>query len=95
MFVANECLTFYSQYLSGVETRLNPPSRNDDQMDSTLKDNVTYLHPKGRPLGVKKKQKFQLGKRRRVSATKLDNKELTQAHRYVLSNCDVVSPYIE
>ena len=45
--MANECLTFYSQYLSGVETRLNRPRRNDDQMDSTLKDNVTYLHPKG------------------------------------------------
>ncbi|GAU46027.1 hypothetical protein TSUD_96020 [Trifolium subterraneum] len=40
------------------------------------------------------KIEFQLGKRKRVSRTKLDKKELTQAHRYVLSNCDAVAPFI-
>jgi hypothetical protein len=91
-FSANEWLTFCSSYLSGVETRLNRPSRNDDQMDSTLIDNVNFLHPIGRSLHVKKK--FQLGMWR-VSRTKLDNKELTQAQRDVLSNCYAVSPFIE
>lgn len=92
-FLANECLTFCSQYLSGVETRFNRPSRNDD--DYTLEDDVTFLHPIGRPLGWKKQQKLQIGKRKRISRTKLDEKELMQAHRYVLSNCDAVAPFIE
>nr|XP_027186151.1 uncharacterized protein LOC101506602 [Cicer arietinum] len=81
-FLANECLTFCSQYLSGVETRFNRPNRNDDEVS-------------GRPLGIKKQQKLRLGKRKKVSRTKLDKKELAQAHRYVLSNCDAVAPFIE
>lgn len=93
--MAHECLTFCSHYLSGVETRFNRPSRNDDGIDSTSIDDVTFLHPVGRPLGMKKKQKLQLGKRGRVSRTKLDKKELMQAHRYVLSNYDAVAPFIE
>lgn len=80
--MANECLTFCSQYLSGVETRFNRPNRNDDEVS-------------GRPLGIKKQQKLRLGKRKKVSRTKLDKKELAHAHRYVLSNCDAVAPFIE
>lgn len=80
--MANECLTFCSQYLFGVETRFNRPNRNDDEVS-------------GRPLGIKKQQKLRLGKRKKVSRTKLDKKELAQAHRYVLSNCDAVAPFIE
>nr|XP_027190486.1 uncharacterized protein LOC113786665 [Cicer arietinum] len=81
-FLANECLTFCLQYLFGVETRFNRPNRNDDEV---------Y----GRPLGIKKQQKLRLGKRKKVSRTKLDKKELAHAHRYVLSNCDAVAPFIE
>jgi hypothetical protein len=89
-------LTYCSHYLYGVETRFNRPSRNDDDDDdSTLKDCATFLHPVGRPLGRKKQQKFQLGKRKRVKRAKLDEKELMQAHRYILSNCDAVAPFIE
>lgn len=76
-----------------MEARFNRPSRNDD--DYTLEDDVTFLHPVGRPLGWKKKQKLQIGKRKRINRTKLDEKELMQAHRYVLSNCDAVAPFIE
>jgi hypothetical protein len=89
-------LTYCSHYLYGVETRFNRPSRNDDDDDdSTLKDGATFLHPVGRPLGRKKQQKFQLGKRKRVKRAKLDEKELMQAHRYILSNCDAVAPFVE
>jgi len=89
-------LTYCSHYLYGVETRFNRPSRNDDDGDdSTLKDGATFLHPVGRPLGRKKQQKFQLGKRKRVKRAKFDEKELMQAHRYILSNCDAVAPFIE
>jgi hypothetical protein len=88
-------LTYCSHYLYGVETRFNRPSRNDDDDDSSLKDGATFLHPVGRPLGRKKQQKFQLGKRKRVKRAKLDEKELMQAHRYILSNCDAVAPFIE
>ncbi|XP_073224761.1 uncharacterized protein [Cicer arietinum] len=61
----------------------------------STKDNVSFLHPIGIPLGSKRQQKLQLGKRKRVSRTKLDNKELAQAHKYVLSNCDAGAPFIE
>ncbi|XP_027186063.1 uncharacterized protein [Cicer arietinum] len=94
-YLANECLTFCSQYLFGVETRFNRPRRNDDEIHYTLSDNVTFLHPIGRPLGGKRPQKLQIGKRKRVSRTKLDKKELAQAHRYVLPNCDAVALFIE
>ncbi|KAK7280983.1 hypothetical protein RIF29_08593 [Crotalaria pallida] len=94
-YLANECLTFCSQYLSGVETRFNRPSRNDDDADSTLINDTTFLHPIGRPLGRKKQQKFTLRKRKRVRRTKLDKKELAQAHRYVLSNYDPVASFIQ
>ncbi|CAL0302169.1 unnamed protein product [Lupinus luteus] len=94
-FLANECLTFCSQYLSGVETRFNRPYRNDDEMDSTLIHDLTFLHPVGRPLGMRKKQNLKFRKRKRMGRTKIDKKELVQAHRYVLSNYDAISPYIE
>lgn len=94
-FLSNESLTFCSQYISRVKTRFNRPNRNDEEIDSTLIDDVTFLHPVGRPLGRKRQQKLQLRKRKRVSRTKLDKKELTQAHRYVLYNYDAVAPFIE
>ncbi|XP_057448678.1 uncharacterized protein LOC130740182 [Lotus japonicus] len=75
-FLANECLTFCSQYLSGVETRFSRPTRNDDEFDSTL-DDGSFLHPMGRPLGRKRQQKFQLKKRKRVSRAKLEKKRVT------------------
>lgn len=89
--MANECLTFCSQYLSGVETRFSRPTRNDDEFDSTL-DDGSFLHPM---LGRKRQQKFQLKKRKRVSRAKLEKKELQQAHRYVLFNYDPVTPFVE
>ncbi|XP_004516086.1 uncharacterized protein [Cicer arietinum] len=46
--------------------RFNRPRRNDDEIDSTLSDNVTFLHPIGRPLGGKRPQKLQIGKRKRI-----------------------------
>ncbi|XP_004513620.1 uncharacterized protein [Cicer arietinum] len=67
---------------SFVQTRFSRPNRNDDEVS-------------GRPLGIKKQQKLRLGKRKKVSRTKLDKKELAHAHRYVLSNCDAVAPFIE
>nr|GMD40896.1 AC084762_14 putative transposon protein [Ipomoea batatas] len=33
-YVANECLTFLSLYLNGVETRFNKPDRNNDRQET-------------------------------------------------------------
>nr|GMC90728.1 uncharacterized protein LOC109169448 [Ipomoea batatas] len=33
-YVANECLTFLSLYLDGVETRFNKPDRNNDKQET-------------------------------------------------------------
>ena len=35
-FLMNECLTFYSMYLTGIETRFSRNSRNDDSMSRKL-----------------------------------------------------------
>lgn len=94
-YLANECLTFCSQYLSGVETRLTRPRRTDDEIDVSLINDGTFLHPIGRPLGLKRQQKFKVGKRKRVSRSKIDKLELSQAHRYVLFNHDVIASFIE
>ncbi|GLT99571.1 hypothetical protein SLE2022_170030 [Rubroshorea leprosula] len=82
-YLAQECLTFCSRYLSGVETKFNQLMRNDDD------------HENGRPLGRKGKQGFQVKKRKRVARIELDDQTRTQAHRYVLFNSEEVAPFLK
>ena len=55
-YIVEECLTFCSQYMEGVETIFNRPTRKMEES--------TWV----------------------VSSMALDNRELTQAHRYMLFN---------
>ena len=55
-YIVEECLTFCSRYMEGVETIFSRPTR-------TMEEST----------GV-------------VSSVALDNRELTQAHRYMLFN---------
>ena len=82
-YVAEECLTFCSRYLEGIETRFNRVGRVDDfssQCDSYQKSSI--FPSIGRPVG-------------KVSTFTLNQLELAQAHRYVLFNCSIVDPFIE
>ncbi|CAN1335193.1 hypothetical protein LINPERPRIM_LOCUS36664, partial [Linum perenne] len=54
-YLAEECLTFCSRYLKGVETRLNRTSRNEDDHtydDGVVNEEVGSIFRKlGRPIG--------------------------------------------
>ncbi|XP_052619588.1 uncharacterized protein LOC111897976 [Lactuca sativa] len=52
-YLAQECVTFCSRYLSGVETIFTTPIRNDDEGDQNEIEESNNLFP-GRPLGRKK-----------------------------------------
>ncbi|GKV52344.1 hypothetical protein SLEP1_g58932 [Rubroshorea leprosula] len=97
-YLSNECLTFCSRYLEGVETRFNRPLRNNDEDDrehsNEVEENLITLI--GRPLGrAQVHMVVNLKKRKRVRRIKLDSQPLLQAHRYILFNTHEVTPFIE
>lgn len=87
-YIMEECLTFCSRYFEDdeIETRFNRPRRNDDDnvvnasSESTVLSNL--LPALGRPIGAVKI----------VSLSPLDK---IQAHRYVLTNCELVDKFRE
>ena len=82
--MVEECLTFCSRYLhGGVRTRLNRRPRNDDECSSDEGEFSNLFQNKGRPLGGKKGDPFVL-----------DDKLHSQAHAYILDNCDEVQEYV-
>ncbi|KAH0725277.1 hypothetical protein KY284_001142 [Solanum tuberosum] len=66
-----------------VHTRFNRRARNNDECDPSDAETVNFFPNKGVPLGAKKTDPFIL-----------DNKSLSQAHAYLLGNCDEVQEYI-
>ena len=94
-FLANECLTFCSRYLEGVETSFNKSVRNEEGSNEMLDEDVSIFNYSGRPLGRKTHKSFNVNKRKRVSRVVLDETTLIQAHRYVLFNSDAVAPFIK
>lgn len=80
-YVAEECLTFWSHYLSKRETKLNQPSRNDDNKEGNDES-----------LSIFSKNRCGMGKEEIIV---LDPLVLSQAHRYVLFNCEDVTPFIK
>ncbi|GLU03821.1 hypothetical protein SLE2022_209970 [Rubroshorea leprosula] len=97
-YLSNECLTFCSRYLEGVETRFNRPLRNDDEDDREHSNEVEedLITPLGQPLGrAQIHMAVNLKKRKRVQRIKLDSQSLLQAHRYILFNTHEVTPFIE
>lgn len=76
-YIAEECLTFCSRYLEGVEMTFNRLQRNCDSVDNI--ESYKFLSG-GRIIG-------------KVESTVLDEISLAQAHRYVLLHCDSVTYY--
>ena len=84
-YLAREVISFSSQYMEGVETRMNRPSRVDDSPNSPNADITqlsTLFPPIGRVVSV-------------LSTFEMSTMERTQTHRYVLFNCPEVKSYIE
>ncbi|WMV18167.1 hypothetical protein MTR67_011552 [Solanum verrucosum] len=66
-----------------VQTRFNRRARNNDECDPSDAETVSLFPKKGCPLGAKK-----------TDPVSLDNKSLSQAHAYLLGNCDEIQEYI-
>ncbi|KAH0633348.1 hypothetical protein KY284_036134 [Solanum tuberosum] len=82
--VGIDCMNLFSRYLHGaVQTRFNRRARNNDECDPSDAETVSLFPKKGCPLGAKKTDPFIL-----------DNKTLSQAHAYLLGNCDEIQEYI-
>ncbi|XP_044416519.1 uncharacterized protein [Triticum aestivum] len=84
-YLADECMAFCSRHLEGFSTKHNQPSRKNDkpnENESAMYANESTLFP---PVGNP------LGKPRTYT---LNDMESLQAHRFVLYNCDVVTPYL-
>ena len=81
-YIADECITHCSRYFEGVETRFNRPRRNDDTVELTPTQDAPLHVTFGRPMG-------------KIENVILDETTLMQAHRYVLYNCDLVTPFLE
>lgn len=76
-YIAEECLTFCSRYLEGVEMTFNRSQRNYDNVDNA---EFYKFSSGGRIIG-------------KVETVALDEISLAQAHRYVLLHCDNVTCY--
>ncbi|XP_077250153.1 uncharacterized protein LOC143889727 isoform X1 [Tasmannia lanceolata] len=81
-YLAEECMTFCSRYFEGVESKLNRPVRNDEDIPTEIEEGFAIFSVAGRPIGNAK-------------TCALDQLIVDQAHRYVLFNCPVVEPFIE
>ncbi|XP_060969476.1 uncharacterized protein LOC133036762 [Cannabis sativa] len=80
-YLADECLTFCSRYMEGVETKFNRKPRNYSNLE--VNENLLPIFQMtGRNLGKKY-----------IKSLNEDNK--VKAHRYVLFNCNVVDSFIE
>ena len=76
-YIAEECLTFCSRYLKGVETVFNWPQHHGDTIENT---NLYKFASTERFIG-------------KAASISLDRKSLAQAHRYVLVHSDIISEY--
>ncbi|WMV13399.1 hypothetical protein MTR67_006784 [Solanum verrucosum] len=82
--VGIDCMNLFSKYLHrGMHTRFNKRARNNDECDPSDAEIVSLFPNKGVLLGAKK-----------TDPLILDNKSLSQAHAYLLGNCDEVQEYI-
>ncbi|XP_022022264.1 uncharacterized protein LOC110922267 isoform X2 [Helianthus annuus] len=93
-YLAEESITFCSRYLSKVETVFTRAVRNDDEGHQNHIEESNN-HCPGRAIGHKLHSGVSIRKRRRSSKSDIDEKSLTQAHRYVLFNVESVTPFRE
>ncbi|XP_060202488.1 uncharacterized protein LOC132630922 [Lycium barbarum] len=87
-YILEECLTFCSRYLEDgdIETRFNRPRRNDDENEISASSESTILSnlfpASGKPVGA-------------IKTLPIPPLEIIQAHRYVLTNCEIVDAFRE
>ncbi|XP_076914543.1 uncharacterized protein LOC143573590 [Bidens hawaiensis] len=93
-YLAEGSITFCSRYLSKVETVFTRAVRNDDEGHQNHIEESNNLCP-GRALARKLHSGVSIPKRKRSSNSDIDEKSLTQAHRYVLFNVESVTPLRE
>jgi len=76
-YLAENVLTFFYQYMEGMETRTNRSSRVDDSSNIDISKLNTLFPPIGRVVSV-------------ASAVEMST-ERTQEHQYVLFNCVILT----
>lgn len=81
-YIAEECLSFCSMYLHGIETKFNRPERNYDGYDGKTHHGLAIFSQNGRLLG-------------QATDHWLSKTEFEQARIYVLKNCKEVWPFLE
>ena len=80
--IAEECATFCSRYLHDVETKHDCEERNYIIANNITNGRLTIFKCMGCTIG-------------KPTSRVLSTKEWTQAHLYVLTNCEEVTPFIE
>ncbi|WVY89454.1 hypothetical protein V8G54_034968 [Vigna mungo] len=81
-YLAEESLTFCSRYIEDIETRFNRPQRVCDNPDDNEPIESSIFPQGGRAIGGS-------------SMFTLTQMQKLQAHRYVLLNCAIVTPFVD
>lgn len=83
-YLADECLTFCSRYMSDIDTKFNRKVRNDDEdiEEDTLKSNLEVFRPLGHTIGGS-------------TPKHLDHLECDQIHFYILQNYDPLLKFVQ
>ncbi|CAN6576369.1 unnamed protein product [Malus baccata var. baccata] len=79
-YLVDECLSFCSMYLRGVESRRTRRGRNEDGIGRGVSGGFSIFDSKGCYMGS-------------GEHVELDLNALDQCHRYILNNCDEVNPF--
>ena len=79
-YLVDECLSFCAMYLRDVESRRTCRGRNEDGIGRGVSGGLSIFDSKGCYMGS--------GENVELDLTVLD-----QCHRYILNNCDEVSPF--
>ena len=82
-YLADECLTFCSRYMSGINTKFNRKRRNDDDDENTTTESkLDVFKPLGHPTG-------------QGVSIHLDFEECNLIHLYILLNCDDLADFVK
>ncbi|KAB2607136.1 hypothetical protein D8674_038803 [Pyrus ussuriensis x Pyrus communis] len=79
-YLVDECLSFCSMYLRDVESRRTRRGRNEDGIGRGVSGGLSIFDSKGCYMGSGENVELNLN-------------VLDQCHRYILNNCDEVSPF--
>ncbi|XP_060182468.1 uncharacterized protein LOC132612162 [Lycium barbarum] len=81
-YIIDECLTFCSMYLTGIETRFNREDRNDDGSSKKDKPILDIFSKSARPFGD-------------GDYDAIPRKDLDMARWYVLNNCEEAESFLQ